>query len=162
VEPLDGDPPQVTERRDALDRSAQLKRLVAEFYELMNARRFTEMWSLFADDAVWTSGGRNPRFSAGIASMKEVIVDPMPIFVTGGIQFTVEDMIAEDDRVAAQVESYAELVGGGIYNNRYHMLFRFRGPQIVEVREYGDTLHAKQVFVDSGLVPAADLALGEP
>jgi hypothetical protein len=31
----------------------------------------------------------------------------------------------------------------------------------VEVREYGDTLHAKQVFVDSGLVPAADLGLGE-
>jgi len=152
----------VAERGDASGRSAELKRIVGEFYELMNARRFAEMWSLFADDATWTSGGRNPRFATGIAGMKAVIVDPMPIFVTGGIHFTVENMIAEDDRVAAEVESYAELVSGGVYNNRYHMLFRFDGSQITEVREYGDTLHAKQVFVDSGLMPAGDLGLSEP
>ena len=139
-----------------------LKRAVGRFYELMNARRFDEMWALFAPDATWTSGGENPRFASGIDVMRGVIVDPMPIFVTGGISFTLRDMTAEGDRVAAEVESYAELVNGGVYNNRYHMLFRFRGEEIVEVREYGDTLHAKEVFVDSGLMGARDIGLAAP
>ena len=140
--------------KDVTERAAELRRRVSEFYELMNARRFAEMWLLFAPDATWSSGGRDPRFVAGIDAMKALIVDPMPIFVTGGIQFTLDAMTAEGDRVAAEVESYAELVNGRVYNNRYHMLFRFRGSQIVEVREYGDTLHAKEIFGDMAVMPA--------
>jgi ketosteroid isomerase-like protein len=135
------------------------KAVIAAFYSLMNERRFDEMWSLFDPDATWSGGAYRPKVSAGIDRMKTVIVDPIPIFVTGGIRFTVHSMIAEDDRVAAEVESYAELVNGGVYNNNYHMLFRLRGSRIVEVKEYGDTLHAKEVFVDSGLVKASDLGL---
>jgi uncharacterized protein len=128
------------------------KATVHRFYELMNARKFDEMWALFAPDAKWGGGGTPPAISAGIDQMRMVIVDPMPIFVSGGIDFTLHDLIAEDDRVAAEVESHAELVSGAVYNNHYHMLFRFRDGQIIEVREYGDSLHAHQVFGD--IVPS--------
>ena len=150
--------PGVTARR-AVTSSEDHKRKVETFYDLMNARRFDEMWAMFSPEAKWTSGGENPRFSSGVGAMRQVIVDPMPVFVTGGIQFTLHEMTADGDRVAAEVESYAELVNGGVYNNRYHMLFRFRDGLVVEVREYGDTLHAKEVFVDSGVLPAGDLGL---
>jgi ketosteroid isomerase-like protein len=136
-----------------------MKAAVLAFYSLMNERRFDEMWALFDPDAIWSGGGHRPKFSAGIDHMKTVIIDPIPIFVTGGIEFTVHGMIAEGDRVAAEVESYAELVNGAVYNNNYHMLFRFRGPKIIEVREYADTLHAKEVFVDTGAVTADQLGL---
>jgi uncharacterized protein len=134
--------------------------VVQRFYQLMNDRRFDEMWLLFADDAKWGGGGTPPKTSAGIEQMRQVIVDPMPVFVDGGIHFTLHTLTAEDDRVAAEVESYAELTDGAVYNNHYHMLFFFRDGQIIEVREYGDTLHAKEVFVDSGAVDIEDLGLG--
>jgi ketosteroid isomerase-like protein len=112
----------------------------------MNRRRFDEMWELFATDAVWSGGGNPPARVAPIAKMKETIVDPMPIFVTGGIDFTLHAMTAEGDRVAAEVSSHAELTTGAVYANQYHMLFVFRDGEIVEVKEYNDTLHAREVF----------------
>jgi ketosteroid isomerase-like protein len=136
------------------------KRAVERFYRLMNDRQFDAMWSLFADDARWGGGGTPPRTSAGIGQMRQIIVDPMPLFVDGGIHFTVHSLTAEKDRVAAEVESYAELTNGAVYNNHYHMLFFFRGDKIVEVREYGDTRHAQEVFVDSGAMNAEEMGLG--
>ena len=119
---------------------------VARFYELMNARRFDEMWALFAPDAVWSNGATPPSRSTPIDQMREVIVDPMPIFVTGGIDFTLHATTAEDERVAAEVSCHAELTTGAVYANQYHMLFRFREGRIVEVKEYNDTLHARETF----------------
>jgi uncharacterized protein len=137
------------------------RQLVQRFYQLMNDRQFDEVWRLFADGAKWGGGGTPPKASAGVEQMRQIIVDPMPLFVRGGIHFTVHSLTAEEDRVAAEVESYAELTNGAVYNNHYHMLFFLRDGQIAEVREYGDTLHAKEVFVDSGAVDGEQLGLGE-
>ena len=127
---------------------ADHRRTVERFYELMNGRRFDEMWQLFATDAVWSGGGNPPARPNPIARMQEIIVDPIPIFVSGGIDFTLHSMTAEDDRVAAEVSCHAELTNGKVYANQYHMLFRFRGGEIVEVKEYNDTLHAREIFGD--------------
>ena len=78
--------------------------------------------------------------------MRDLIVDPMPIFVGGGIDFTLHGTTAEQDRVAAEVSCRAELVNGAVYANQYHMLFRFRNALIIAVKEYNDTLHAHEVF----------------
>jgi ketosteroid isomerase-like protein len=122
------------------------KAAVQRFYELMNERRFDEMWALFHPDATWSTGGTPPARSRPISVMQEIIVDPMPVFVTGGIDFTLHDMTAEGDRVAAEVSSHAELASGAVYANQYHMLFAFRDGRIAEVKEYNDTLHAQEVF----------------
>jgi hypothetical protein len=126
--------------------AADNRAAVERFYALMNERRFVEMWGLFAGDATWSGGGNPPARTNPIAVMQETIVDPMPIFVTGGIDFTVHALTAEDDRVAAEVSSHAELTTGAVYANQYHMLFVFRDGLIVEVKEYNDTLHAREVF----------------
>lgn len=122
------------------------KAIVREFYRLMNARDFDAMWALFADDATWSGGRFDTRDAAGIDRMRAVIVDPMPIFASGGIDFTVHALTAEGDRVAAEVESHAPLVNGAVYNNHYHMLFEIRDGRIRVVKEYADTAHAHDVF----------------
>ena len=122
------------------------KATIRKFYELMDARKFDEMWTLFANDAVWGGGGTPPKQQGPIDAMKAIMVDPMPIFADGGIHFTLHTMVAEGDWVSAEAESYAELVNGKVYNNHYHMLFEFRDGLIVQVKEYGDSLHAHEVF----------------
>lgn len=122
------------------------KAVVRRFYELMNARRFDAMWTLFATDATWSGGGNPPRSTSPISKMRDIIVDPMPIFVSGGIDFTLHSMTAEEDRVAAEVSCHAELTNATTYANQYHMLFRIRDGEIVEVKEYNDTLHAREIF----------------
>ena len=41
--------------------------------------------------------------------------------------------------MAAEVESYAPVTNGNVYNNHYHMLFEIRDGKIAVVKEYADT-----------------------
>jgi uncharacterized protein len=50
-------------------------------------------------------------------------------------------MLAEDDRVWFEAQSYADLVGGAQYRNHYVFLLRVRDGVIVEYKEFADTLH---------------------
>ena len=117
--------------------------MVERFYVLMNARRFDEMWALFGPDAVW-SGGSGP--GRTLQEMRQIIIDPNPLFVDGGIEFVVHATTAEHDRVAVEVESRATLTNGRVYNNHYHMLFVLDEGTIRRVKEYNDTLHAHETF----------------
>ena len=51
---------------------------------------------------------------------------------------------AEDDRVCVEAEIHGPLSAGGEYNNQFHFLFRTRGDQLVEIKEYMDTFHVSQ------------------
>ena len=124
------------------------KALVEELYRRMNARRYADMWELFTTDAIWGGGRASTDDFGNIDAMQAIMVDPMPIFVDGGIAFTVHALTAEGDRVAAEVESYAPLVNGKVYNNHYHMLFEIRDGKIAVVKEYADTAHARDIFGD--------------
>jgi ketosteroid isomerase-like protein len=61
--------------------------------------------------------------------------------LNNGLKMTVKNLIAEDDKVAVELESYGELENGRIYNNQYHILMTVRDGKISEVREYLDTQH---------------------
>jgi ketosteroid isomerase-like protein len=60
--------------------------------------------------------------------------------------FTVHDGLVQEDRVALEVESYAE-TANGIYNNHYCFIMTVRGEKIVRVKEYTDIDHANRVLV---------------
>jgi ketosteroid isomerase-like protein len=59
---------------------------------------------------------------------------------------TVIGLVAEGDKVAAEIRSHAELTDGRIYENQYHMLFTLRQGKIAEVKEYADTLLIARMF----------------
>ena len=63
-----------------------------------------------------------------------------------GLEMTVIGMVAEENKVAAEIRSYADLTDGRVYENQYHMLFTLRHGKIVEVREYADMLLIANMF----------------
>jgi ketosteroid isomerase-like protein len=68
------------------------------------------------------------------------------------LKLEIKTLTAEENRVAAEIESYVKLKNGKIYNNKYHVLFRVRDGKIYEVREHNDSHHAYEIFSDL-LVP---------
>ncbi|WP_154214353.1 nuclear transport factor 2 family protein [Bacillus cereus] len=55
-------------------------------------------------------------------------------------------MIAENDTVVVEAESYGEHTNGKLYRNKYHFLFKLDLGKIILVKEYMDTLHLKELL----------------
>jgi ketosteroid isomerase-like protein len=60
------------------------------------------------------------------------------------MQVVVDRLVAEGDRVCAEVSITARTAGGDDYRNQYHFAFGIRDGRIAEVREYVDTLYAER------------------
>jgi ketosteroid isomerase-like protein len=67
-----------------------------------------------------------------------------------GISFRLDTMTAEEDRVAAVVESYTDFADQGVYNNLYHFLFRVVDGLILDIKVYYDTALANRVLRGAG------------
>lgn len=100
-------------------------------------------------DATWWIIGQPRLFpGAGTKSRHEMERIWSKLFerMKHGLEMAVIGMIAEGDKVAAEVRSHAELTDGRVYENQYHMFFTIRDGEIVEVREYADTLLIADMF----------------
>ena len=56
-----------------------------------------------------------------------------------GIQFTLDALTAEGERVAVEAHSQGRHVSGKLYTNEYHFLFEFRDGKLAVLKEYMDT-----------------------
>ena len=102
-----------------------------------------------SEDATWWILGKPHLFSgAGTKSKADMdrIWGGLFRHMRDGLQMTVIGMVAEGDKVAAEIRSHADLTDGRTYENQYHMLFTLRQGKIVEVKEYADTLLIANVF----------------
>ena len=102
-----------------------------------------------SEDATWWILGKPHLFSgAGTKSKADMerLWGDLFRHMRDGLQMTVIGMVAEGDKVAAEIRSHADLVDGRVYENQYHMLFTLRQGKIVEVKEYADTLLIANVF----------------
>jgi ketosteroid isomerase-like protein len=101
------------------------------------------------EDATWWILGKPHLFpSAGTKSKADMerIWGGLFRHMKDGLEMTVIGMVAEGDKVAAEIRSHAKLTDGRLYENQYHMLFTLRQGKIVEVREYADTLLIVHLF----------------
>ncbi len=126
------------------------KAIVGKLMACLTASDIEGALDLLASDGRWWVGGKTELFPlAGYKNKEEMrellsnLILPMP----NGLKMTIKNMIAEDDRVAAEVESYGEAANGRLYNNEYHFLFILRDGLIVEAKEYLDTMHTADVFI---------------
>jgi ketosteroid isomerase-like protein len=111
---------------------------VRQFFDRFSAGDIAGAVALFHDDATfWYPTTRAtlkmPAFAAGLEWIKTRL--------DGGIRFEIGEMVAEDNRVAVQLESFAKTVEGMTFNNLYHIFFEFEGAKIKRGREYNDTAH---------------------
>jgi uncharacterized protein len=127
------------------------KAVVLRFFDNFSAGNVDAALALMADTATWWVAGMPDQFvlagtktKAQFAELLQGISAAMP----NGLRVTPKGLTAEGDRVAAEAESYGEMATGKIYNNQYHFLFEVRDGKIQAVREYLDTMHAKDVLVD--------------
>lgn len=101
------------------------------------------------DDATWWILGKPQLFSgAGTKSRADMerIWGNLFRHMEDGLDMSVIGMVAEGDKVAAEIRSHAELKDGRVYENQYHMLFTLRQGKIIEVKEYADTLLIATMF----------------
>ncbi len=120
------------------------KQTATEFFGHFSAGRREQALAMLAEDATWWAPGvgvMNKTQFAGVMAYIQKIAN-------GPIALTLKRMTAEDDRVAVEAESDADLVNGKHYHNTYHFLVVIRDGKIREVKEYNDTRYATETFGD--------------
>ena len=125
------------------------KHIVEVFCGHFEHAAIDDVLEMMSDDATWCINGKPHLFpGAGLKTKTEMaqIWRRLYASLNGGLRMNVVSMIAEGDRVAAEVRSHASTKSGKIYENDYHMLVRLRDGKVVEVKEYTDLMHAVEVF----------------
>lgn len=124
----------------------QNKQVVIDWYERLSSGRTESALELLADDAVWWAASASPagktwsreQFCHMVAGFTDAFKSPL--------QTTIKTLTAEEDRVAAVVESFGQLQDGRTYNNVYHMLFIIRNGKIQQAYEHMNTLYIANLF----------------
>ena len=125
------------------------KHAVLSFCAHFKEAPIADLLDAMSEDATWWILGKPHLFSGAGTKSKadmECIWGDLFRHMRDGLQMTVIGMVAEGDKVAAEIRSHADLTDGRIYENQYHMLFTLRQGKIVEVKEYADTLLIANVF----------------
>lgn len=132
--------------RRRLQVSETAKDIVRGFFTSLNDGDFDTAFRHVSDDVEWWVPGELPFSGTKTKAEYLVVVEAIRGGFPGGLQFTVTNLIAEGDQVAAEVSSLGEHASGRTYANRYHFLFTLRGGVIVAVKEYMDTQHLAQLI----------------
>ena len=128
------------------DLTGNNKKLVEDFFSILSSGSQDYLDFYTEESIIWTAGENaigGSRSKSEVVGFAKSILDSFP----DGISFNVVNLIAENDRVAAEVEGSAIHVSGKPYNNKYHFLLRIKGNKILELKEYMDTQLAAKVLL---------------
>lgn len=138
-----------------MNTQAESKAVVQRYAAAAAAGDEQTVRELFAPAATWTlAGGDLP--IAGTWEGREAIVDEflataLSYYAPGSISIEVTGMVAEGNRVVMQWTSRARTRTGQAYENGCIGVFTIEDGRIQDVREYMDTLYARNVaFADGG------------
>ncbi len=122
------------------------KQLVHEFFAAMNAGDVPAIVAAYADDGYLETMGRtliSGKFTrAQIQGAAGQIYQVFP----QGIEFTIDALTAEGERVAVEAHSRGRHVSGRIYTNEYHFLFVFRDGKLAVLKEYMDSERVTEIL----------------
>lgn len=125
------------------------KAVVCHLLDCLSNNCIDEMIGLFHEDMKWEVMGNPELFPAAGINNKEKqaeILRGMSMLTAGGLRMKITGMTAENDRVAVEAESEAQLANGKEYHNNYHFLFVVEDGKIIKAKEYCDTLQAAHSF----------------
>ncbi len=125
------------------------KKIVLGFIEDLSHGNLDGVTAAFADDATWWLPGSLP--VSGTYTGKQEILEgffgqALPYFEPNSVSIQVQSAIAEDDAVAVEWIARGKTAKGKAYENYYHVRFDVKDKKIQAVREYVDTLYAKDVL----------------
>jgi len=125
------------------------KELIGRFLGHFEKGGVNELLDMMSDEATWWVNGKPHLFAfAGLKTKAEMrpALNALFAFFDGGLKMELKSLIGEGDIVAAEARSDGVTKRGKRYENEYHLLFRLRDGEIVEVREYTDPMHAVEVL----------------
>jgi uncharacterized protein len=118
---------------------AQNKQRVRDFFAILNRGDVSALVAAYAPDGCLETMGRtliSGRFTR--EQIKDAAGQIFQVFPRG-IEFTIDAMTAEGERVAVEAHSRGQHVSGQVYTNEYHFLFVFRAGAVALLREYMDS-----------------------
>lgn len=129
--------------------SAANKEIIREFLEVFSRGDVSGVVDRLHDNATWWVSGTMQGLSGTYTKkqMGELLKGVTTVYKQGALQIKPLKMIAEDNFVAAEAESCAELNNGRVYSNLYHFFFEIADGKILRVKEYMDTQHAYDTFL---------------
>lgn len=116
------------------------KEIARRYVELLPLGRIDEL-PLSADFSGWSglSGEIDGKeFLARTKILPKMFLEPL--------QFTIEAVTAEEDRVAVKCRSEGTLVNGVPYDNQYHFFLTFEGDLLLKTHEYMNVKKAEIMF----------------
>ena len=127
-------------------------------WELIGAGEVNRGLALLDDGGTWWDMAT--RADGPMTRMKALLAEAFSVVP---MRFASVGSIVEGNRVALMVESFADLPGGGRYNNVYTFITTLHPDRdlIIGVREYVDTLHASQTLVPAVLSAASNSAMAD-
>ena len=129
--------------------AAENKQVVLGFVEALSRGNIDAINATLADDATWWLPGSLP--VSGTHRGKKSIFDGFlakaaPLFEPRSLSISVQNTIAESDNVAVEWIARGKTAKGKAYENYYNVVFEVKNGKIQAVREYVDTLYAKEVL----------------
>ncbi len=128
---------------------AENKKVVLGFVEALSSGNIEAAKAAFADDATWWIPGSLP-VSGTHWGKKAIFEDFLGkaalFFQPNSLSIQVRNAIAEGDCVAVEWVARGKSAKGKNYENYYHLMFEVKNGKIQAIREYVDTLYAKEVL----------------
>jgi len=122
------------------------KRLVTKFFKDFSDGDIDTAFSLVREDARWWVPGTLPFSGTKTKAEYLKVVGAIKAGFPSGLKLTPGEMTAEGNRVAVEVESFGEHANGKSYRNKYHFLIYLENGLFVNVKEYMDTQHLKDLI----------------
>jgi ketosteroid isomerase-like protein len=132
------------------DNIATNKDVIRTFFELLSQEKYDQAFAL--QDPASLVHLQSPRQSIPATDWHAVYQKLMDSMLPGGVQFQVDYLTAEDDRVSAITRGSGRIHGEDRYENHYCWLFHLRDGVIVEIHEFMDTLYANQMLNTAGWI----------
>jgi len=128
---------------------AENKKVVLGFVEALSSGKVEAAQAAVADDATWWIPGSLPvsgTHRGKKAIFEEFLGQAQALFQPNSVSIQVRNVIGEGDNVAVEWIARGKSAKGKNYENYYHLMFEVRNGKIEAVREYVDTLYAKEVL----------------
>ncbi|MGW2860621.1 nuclear transport factor 2 family protein [Streptomyces sp. NPDC001205] len=122
--------------------------VILRYMDTLTTGDFDALRAFFAPDATWTLAGDLPLSRTWVgpsAILDEFIPAMVSRLEADSMELEFEGVIADGERVFAEWNTRATAKSGLPYDQHCLAVFTVRDGRIVEVREYFDTLHAKNV-----------------
>eukprot|EP01094_Clydonella_sp_ATCC50884_P006572 TRINITY_DN15794_c0_g1_i1.p2 TRINITY_DN15794_c0_g1~~TRINITY_DN15794_c0_g1_i1.p2 ORF type:complete len:145 (+),score=53.60 TRINITY_DN15794_c0_g1_i1:36-437(+) len=124
------------------EQMANNKQTVASFFQHVTAGDMDAAFELVHDDVEWWVPGALPFSGTKNKAQYLKVVSAIKTGFPSGFELrVVNDMMADGDWVAAEVESFGTHANGREYRNKYHFKVRMCDGKMREVKEYMDTQH---------------------